>query len=282
MHQSLARYLTLALAGVALFACAPAQPTPTPGREPAFTFALAVADVPLGIPDYDRGDWRHWTDADGDCQDTRAEVLIAESRSPATLDGCRVTSGRWWGVYTAATFTSSSEVDVDHLVPLANAHRSGGWAWDAARKEAYANDLNDPDHLIAVSASANRSKGDKGPEEWRPPERSYWCEYAMDWARIKDTWDLAVTAAELAALTDMLSDCADLVALVVTEPSPSDTPPRVGTPDSQASDDRNCVDFATWPEAQAFFMAEGGPAHDRHGLDSDGDGIACAGLSGAP
>lgn len=39
--------------------------------------------------------------------------------------------------------------------------------------------------------------------------------------------------------------------------------------------DRDCGDFSSQSEAQAFFEAEGGPFDDYHGLDRDGDGIAC-------
>ena len=43
--------------------------------------------------------------------------------------------------------------------------------------------------------------------------------------------------------------------------------------------DRNCSEFATWEEAQAFFLAT---ENDSHGLDPDGDKIACENLQGAP
>ena len=73
------------------------------------------------------------------------------------------------------------------MVPLGNAHQSGAWDWPAERKELYANYLDDTQHLIAVTASANRSKGTRAPHEWKPEDESYWCQYAIDWVTIKNT-----------------------------------------------------------------------------------------------
>ena len=103
--------------------------------------------------------------------------------------------------------TDPGKLDVDHLVPLANAHRSGAHSWSKDRKKEYANDLINPAHLVAVTARANRSKGAKGPEDWKPPDTSYWCQYATDWAGIKTEWVLTVTLAERDALAEMLDTC---------------------------------------------------------------------------
>lgn len=168
----------------------------------------APSDIPLtSVSAYSRDEWQHWIDADGDCQDTRQEVLAEESLVPPTFDArnCRVLSGLWRDEYTGRHFTNPSDLEIDHRVPLANAHRNGGWIWDAARKRAYANDLSDPDHLIAVSASANRSKSDRGPDAWRPPATDNWCHYASAWRTAKHRWNLDITASENAALTEMCS-----------------------------------------------------------------------------
>lgn len=109
----------------------------------------------------------------------------------------------WRDEYTGTVFTDPSDLDIDHRVPLANAHRSGGWAWDAIRKHAYANDLRDPEHLVAVSASANRSKSDRGPDAWRPALGDDWCKYASSWRAIKQRWTLTVSPQEEAALREM-------------------------------------------------------------------------------
>ncbi len=189
-----------------------------PPAPEAVELTVTRAEVPAGLPSYDRDEWGRWSDADGDCQDTRQEVLIAESLVPVTYRSdrqCRVASGEWFGAFTGTTVHESGTLDIDHLVPLANAHRSGGRAWPAERKRAYYNSLDDADHLIAVTASANRSKGARGPEEWRPADESYWCEYARDWIRIKQAWGLSVTSAEAQALEEMLGRCEAPTRLVV-------------------------------------------------------------------
>ena len=144
---------------------------------------MTVSAVPATLPDYDRKDWKHWTDADGDCQDARNEVLIAESQTRVayrTDRKCRVTTGEWLAPYSNTSVTDPGRLDVDHMVPLGNAHDSGAWQWSAEQRERYANYMEDPQHLIAVTASANRPKGARGPEEWKPEDRTYWCQYAVN------------------------------------------------------------------------------------------------------
>ena len=154
-----------------------AKPVPGPAGSPDSSLDdLVIAATPEDLPDYDRRQWRHWVDADGDCQDARQEVLVEESVGIIIFtdtDQCRIASGQWVAPFTGTVVTDPSKLDVDHLVPLANAHWSGGHAWDSNRKRSYANDLTNPGHLVAVTASANRSKGAKGPEDWRPPDEAY-------------------------------------------------------------------------------------------------------------
>ena len=268
-------------------------PTPTPSTSDGATLTVNVAPASRDIPKYNRSDWRHWTDADGDCQDARQEALIAESQSAVTYRAggeCRVESGDWFGVYTGESFDDPSDLDVDHMVPLANAHRSGGWAWSKERKAEYANDLSYANHLIAVQASANRQKSSDGPEGWKPPRREYWCQYATDWTTIKHSWGLTANQSEADALREMLETCDEPVSLVIvvvegaslpsptaataTPPMPSDGALRYDVD----GPDRDCGDFDTWDEAQAFYIAAGGPDIDRHRLDGDDDGIACNAL----
>ena len=147
----------------------------------AFVFFWILSHAEASCPKYNRKDYRHWIDSDRDCQNTRNEVLIQESLKPVSYKsskGCKVSSGQWYGSFTGRTFTNPKKLDIDHLVPLKEAHDSGAYAWSKSKKRDYANDMSHPDHLIAVAARANRSKGAKDPSEWMPPDRSYWRQYA--------------------------------------------------------------------------------------------------------
>ena len=160
---------------------------------------------------YAREGWPHWRDADGDCLDTRDEVLAAESLERVRLSpgGCSVVAGRWQGDYTGETVTDPGALDVDHLVPLQEAHDSGGWIWDRTRRAAYANDFSDPRTLIAVTAGANRSKGAQGPEDWLPPDPAARCRYIADWTLVKARWDLSMDERERVSTGNLLRTCAE-------------------------------------------------------------------------
>ena len=158
---------------------------------------------------YSRDLFRHWVDADGDRCDTREEVLIFESRTPAQVDpyGCKVLAGDWFSAYDGVTTDQPGDFDIDHVVALAEAWDSGAAGWDAARRQAFANDLDEPAALIAVTASSNRSKSDEDPAEWKPPRREAWCAFATDWTTVKVKWDLTADQAEVATLREMLKTC---------------------------------------------------------------------------
>lgn len=156
------------------------------------------------VPKYDRDSFPHWHSVGKNC-DVRDSVLQRDG-TDIKLSGCNVVGGRWTSRYDGRTLTNPSDVDIDHVVPLSNAWRSGAAEWDDTKRGEFANDLTRP-QLVAVSASSNRAKGDKGPNEWKPPSRDYWCEYAEDWITVKHYWRLSVTPAEKDALTEMLSSC---------------------------------------------------------------------------
>ena len=147
---------------------------------------------------YVRAKFVHWIDADGNSCDTREEVLIAESTSKAQVDayGCKVVEGDWWSAYDGITTTSPSTFDIDHFVPLKEAWGSGAWSWSAAKRQTYANDLSDARALIAVTASSNRSKGDKDPTQWMPANGAITCAYLSDWVAVKAHWSLSMDESE--------------------------------------------------------------------------------------
>ena len=153
---------------------------------------------------YERDKFKLWDDANRDCQDTRSEVLRQESKR-RVAGTCAVKTGLWVSYYDHTRFTRASKLDIDHLVPLAEVWRSGGRSWSAVKREAYANDLTDKRTLIAVSAHANRSKGDRDPAQWLPEFGK--CRYVRSWIAVKLRWSLSVDPLEAATLEQVASKC---------------------------------------------------------------------------
>ncbi|TRO56065.1 HNH endonuclease family protein [Streptomyces sp. IB201691-2A2] len=157
---------------------------------------------------YQRTSFKHWVDADRDSCHTRSEVLIAESRAEPTIEaGCKVTAGEWYSYYDGVTLTTPGGLDIDHMVPLAEAWDSGAHSWTAARREAYANDLDADRSLVAVTARTNRSKSDQDPADWQPPLADARCTYATDWVTTKLRWQLTTDDRERAALAELAAGC---------------------------------------------------------------------------
>lgn len=146
-----------------------------------------------------------WKDVDHDGCDARRQALIRSSTTPPEIGArCAVISGTWTSAYDGVTTTDPGEVQIDHVVPLANAWRSGADGWTAEQRTQFANDQFE---LWAVSAASNQSKGDSGPEQWRPPREEAWCEYAERWTTIKSQYRLTATTSERDALGQMLETC---------------------------------------------------------------------------
>jgi hypothetical protein len=115
-------------------------------------------------------------------------------------------AGGWLSAYDGYSTDNPSELDIDHVVALSEAWVSGADQWDAATREAFANDLASAE-LAAVTAATNRSKGDRDPAGWQPPSRSGWCEYVQAWVTVKVQWRLSADEPELAAIRNMATTC---------------------------------------------------------------------------
>lgn len=149
---------------------------------------------------YARSKFGDWIDADGDGLDTRAEVLIDESKTRVTISSRTVRTGRWVSLYDNLTWTDASDVDIDHVVALNEAWKSGAYLWSSARRIAYANDLGVSWALRAVTDNVNMSKGDRDPSSWLPPYRAAICTYLAGWVAVKLRWKLSVDAAEKSSI----------------------------------------------------------------------------------
>lgn len=202
-------------AAVALSA-APALPTTAEPSRAWAAYEGTVLDALASLPvkaerreGYDRDLFPHWSSQGDNCS-TRDVVLIDESTDPATAPDAECDySGSWFSVYDGETTTDPSTFDIDHRVALAEAWDSGAWRWDTDTRERFANDLGDSRSLIAVTASSNRSKGDREPHDWMPDRAK--CTYLVRWVVVKVRWRLAVNRGEKRFIRNEMAalDCAN-------------------------------------------------------------------------
>ena len=186
-------------------AASAALPTPVSAAT-ARTYLASLTVATENRTGYDRDLFPHWVDADGDGCDTRDEVLIAEADDPVTVgDGCSLSGGRWFSYYDRVSWTDPSRIDIDHLVPLAEAWDSGAGRWKTKTRQRYANDLGDHRTLVGVTDSVNQSKGDRDPAEWMPEFGT--CRYVREWVAVKHRWRLKVDRPERRALRSLSADC---------------------------------------------------------------------------
>jgi hypothetical protein len=173
--------------------------------EAAFESLLVAVENQTG---YDRNLFPHWLDADGNGCNARYEVLISEAiRKPRITGKCSLTGGRWISLFDNREISDPRQLDVDHFVPLAEAWRSGAYSWNQNKRTQFANDLGLPEALIAVTASSNRSKGDRDVANWLPSNSAYRCTYLASWVTVKVKWKLTVDVIERKALEDGLLNC---------------------------------------------------------------------------
>ncbi|MEV6207941.1 HNH endonuclease family protein [Kitasatospora sp. NPDC051914] len=197
-----------ALAATALLAGAgtaeAALPTPVSTSTAKTYLASLTVAAESHESTYNRDLFPHWITISGTCN-TRETVLKRDGVGVTTDSACAATGGTWTSAYDNVVTTNASSFDIDHLIPLAEAWRSGAWAWTTAQRQNLANDLTRP-QLIAVSASSNRSKGDQDPSTWLP-QALYRCVYVRAWVQVKYYYGLSVDSAEKSALTSVLNGC---------------------------------------------------------------------------
>ncbi|MFJ8541992.1 HNH endonuclease family protein [Streptomyces sp. NPDC093586] len=199
--------LTGLIASAGLFggpAASAALPTPVS----AATARSYLASLPVAAENrtgYDRSLFPHWITQSGTCN-TRETVLERDGTGVVTDSSCAATAGSWYSPYDGATWTAASDLDIDHLVPLAEAWDSGASGWTTSRRQAFANDLTRP-QLIAVTDNVNQAKGDQDPATWLPSRTAYRCTYVRAWVQVKYYYGLSVDSAEKSALQNQLAGC---------------------------------------------------------------------------
>ncbi|MFI8432674.1 HNH endonuclease family protein [Streptomyces sp. NPDC079020] len=182
-----------------------AMPTPVSASTARTYLGQLTVETEGSSSGYSRDKFPHWITQSGACN-TREVVLKRDGTNVEQDSSCAAVSGSWYSEYDGATWTAASDLDIDHMVPLAEAWRSGASSWTTAQRQSFANDLTRP-QLIAVTDNVNQSKSDQDPGEWLPSRSAYLCTYARAWVHVKHYYDLSVDSAEKSALQSVLNSC---------------------------------------------------------------------------
>ena len=246
-----------------------------------------MAEPGPNVPDYDRDHFAGWLDTDGDCVNTRHEILQAEAVDfSMNAEGCAVASGEWFDPYTDRSYSNPRDLDVDHVVALADAWVSGAWAWADELLDRFSNDFG---NLNAIAAGENRSKSARGPAAYSPSAPGARCDYLVQYASVKIRWGLAITPQDFEVLATGLAGCD--VGLVpdpaVAAPAASPAPTPATTLSAQPvtdchpayepclpnlpGDALNCGDLRSDQKPVTVVS----PGTDPYRLDRDGDGRGC-------
>lgn len=156
---------------------------------------------------YDRDNWYHWNKNVSGCKNLRHALLEITSLEPVTYHSekqCRVINGKWYGPYTNTFFYNSSQLDIDHVVPLSWAASHGAINWSKKMKRQFANDI---DNLIPVSRSENRKKGALGFDDYLPPNKDFHCDYIEKFENIVSSYKLIYKEDEAATLLRLSDSC---------------------------------------------------------------------------
>jgi hypothetical protein len=239
--------------------------------------APLVAPLDPSRARYDRDRFFEGGDLDGDCVRTRHEVLQEEALE-YSMAGCLVDAGVWFDPFTATSFSDPHDLQVDHVVALADAWRSGAWKWSDGRRELFANDLI---NLNAIGAAENQRKSDSGPAGYRPSNAAQTCAYLAQYGSVKVAYGLAITQADFDALSTRLDDCSSfdpakpgvLPPATTTVPATDCHPAYSPCLPNRAGDVLNCGDLSNAQKPVTVLDT----AVDPYGLDGDNDGIGCEG-----
>jgi hypothetical protein len=205
-RSAIAALLTALLLSALSTAPAQAAPPTPPSAAAARDYLSRLTVRAEGSSDgYSREKFPHWITQSGSCN-TREVVLKRDGTGVVQDSACAAVSGTWYSPYDGATWRAAADVDIDHVVALSEAWRSGASGWTTARRQSFANDLSIA-QLIAVTDNVNSAKGDLDPAEWMPPRTAYHCTYARMWVWVKHAYGLSVDSAEKSKLTSVLGGC---------------------------------------------------------------------------